>query len=289
MATSYTDYLTQAGVNMPSYYRASDSGVSQYNYYQDSISKATSTNKFTNNLSDLLVLKNLNGNNDPFFLSALTNLATSQNVDQGTQTLAQRELYQVNQSRQKSGLSAINAPGGLGFTEVAPTAPSSSYTVAAPAAFTAPEPQQPNYSGNSAQRQAQALAYQHAWDAWYAQKQTYTSAYNTWSTNRDTYLNVTLPQLTSQYNTNLSGYNQRKQAYDTIATASDVTLGKTQAGADQVSKQITDQRLQDEQQRKYELLKYSLHGVSRLFAGRPENILTPSQVITKSPTLGGTK
>lgn len=260
----YQDFLNAANVKIPNYYRSQDSGVAQFDFYREGIAKATSDKPFTSDLTDLLVLGNINSKNDPFYLASLTNLSSSANIDIGTQKLAQRQLYLTNQERKAAGLSTIDAPGGAGFTEVAPT-----FSGTAPTKPYHPGPMAPGLRGSALQTyNANLAAYNKALPA-------YTTAFNAYSS-----------QL-SAYQSSLAGFEARKSAYDLEIKASDAVLATTKSKADQISKSILAKRAEDENMQRMTFIKNSLAGVSKLFAGRAANVLTPSQVIYKRPTLGG--
>lgn len=272
----YQDFLNAANVKIPNYYRSQDSGVAQFDFYREGIAKATAAKPFTSDLTDLLVLGNINSKDDPFYLASLTNLSSSANIDIGTQKLAQRQLYLTNQERKAAGLSIINAPGGAGFTEVSPTAP----TATAPIAPTAPYNPGPMPAGGL--RGSALQTYNNNMKAYQAALPAYTTAYNAYSSQLSTYQTGL-----ATYQSNLAGFEARKVAYDLEAKASDAVLSSTKSKADQISKSILAKRAEDENMQRMTFIKNSLAGVSKLFAGRAANVLTPSQVIYKRPTLGG--
>lgn len=313
----YQDYLNQAGVKLPDYYRASDSGIQQYNYYKDSVGKASSADPFKSDLTDLLVLKNLNGANDPFFLSTLTNLASSGNIDAGTQSLAKRQLYLTNQERTKAGLSVIDAPGGKGFTDVAPTfnqavpvAPTAPYNPGTAPTYSGPTYPDKNAPGMMTKRtiggtttSSYTKQYNDAVAAYTAAQSQFKASQTKYTTDLAAY-NAALPSYNTKkasydiaaskyatdlqkYTTDLSSYNTKLAAYNAEATASDAALSVSKSRADEISKQIQEKAATDEQTRKMELIRSSLQGVSKLYSGRAADTITPSAILSKRPTLGG--
>ncbi len=314
MATAQ-DYLNQAGVKLPSYYRSADIGLPQFQSYQDALQKGGT---ISNDLTDLLVLKKLRGASDSFYLTALTNLTSSAILDTGTRSLAQRELFMTNQDRLKQGLKAIEAPGGLGFTEKAPTAPGVAPT--APTAPTSPgtspvaptKPKAPSasdfrtatgavdqtalikatdtynkvtlpaYNTALSKYTTQKSAYDAALSAYNIQQPIYQTNLSTYQTNLQTY-NTAL----TKYTSDLAGFQQRKTAYDVEAQAADAGLAKSNVRAEELFKGVVEKEAQAEQQRKLDLAKFSLQGITKLYAGREAGTVTPSNVLLKRPTLGG--
>lgn len=316
--TAADPYLQQAGVALPKFYTANDRGQSQYNYYKDEIAKATPDKMFSSDLTDLFVMKELNGAQDPFFLKSLTDIVTSANVDSGTKGLASRTLYQVNQERKAAGLAPINAPGSEGFTKTAPVAPGAFTQVApkaptfnqsAPAAFTERAPDRNSYiRKNAVGKSTLDPAYQVAFDAYNARLQAYNASVTKYNADYAAY-QANLPTLQATYNQQNTAYQsalqayqasvnkyqadnaqfqQDKQLYDATAAAQDTVLAASGTRAKQLAKDQLSLADREEQVRKMDMIHSSLQGISRFYAGRAATTITPSSaLIKKTNTLGG--
>lgn len=316
--TAADPFLAKAGVGLPGYYRASDRGQLQYNYYKDSIATANPNSKFSSDLTDLYVMKELNGSNDPFYLRTLTNLATAANVDEGTQGLANRLLYKTNEERKAAGLAVIEAPGAAGFTKTQPLAPAAftqkaptapSWTKTAPVNNVGAAPNKAAYtkasqtggSVLSPQYAIDAKAYQDKLNAYNASLAQYNTeyaafqqqlpslqaAYNTQNTQYQASLQAYQASV-SKYQTDIVQYNQDKTLYDTTSAAQDAVLAASGTRAKQLAGQINDKAAQEEQVRKMDMIHSSLQGISKFYAGRAVTTVTPSAVLTKKiNTLGG--